>query len=78
MSTLSEVQAFLLDFKAKLGVWGVVFRDGRGKNTQTLLDLEITRVYREKVLRELVATDYSEGPFHAAERPMDYALKNRL
>lgn len=62
MATIGEVQAFLQAFKAKLGVWGVVFRDDRGKNAQALLTLEIAPAYREKVLKELQATDYCEGP----------------
>jgi hypothetical protein len=62
MSTVDEVRSFLQDFKAKLGIWGVVFRDDRGKNVQALLDLDITPVYREQVLRELQVTDYREGP----------------
>jgi hypothetical protein len=43
MAISEEVNAFLQDFKAKLGIWGVVFRDDRGENLQTLLALEITR-----------------------------------
>jgi hypothetical protein len=33
-----------------------------GKNVQTLLALDITPLDREKILRELQATDYYEGP----------------
>ncbi len=62
MSTTDEIQSFLQDFKAKLGIWGVIFRDDRGKNAKALLDLDITPVYREKVLHELLVTDYHEGP----------------
>lgn len=62
MATTEEIQSFLRDFKAKLGIWGVVFRDDRGKNAKALLDLDITPVYREQVLRELLVTDYYEGP----------------
>jgi hypothetical protein len=62
MAIVDEVQSFLQDFKAKLGVWGVVFRDDRGKNVQALLDLDITPIFREKILQELVAGDYHEGP----------------
>ena len=62
MATVQEINSFLQDFKTKLSVWGVVFRDDRGKNAQALLDLEITPVYREQVLRELLATDYQDGP----------------
>lgn len=61
MATSEEVNAFLQYFKAKLGVWGVVFRDDRGKNLQTLLELEITPAYGEEVLRELQVSDYSGG-----------------
>lgn len=62
MATSEEVHLFLQDFKVKLGVWGVVFRDDRGKNAQALLNLEITPVFREKILKELQVTDYYEGP----------------
>lgn len=62
MATSEEVHSFLQDFKIKLGIWGVVFRDDRGKNAQALLNLEITPVFREKILKELQTTDYYEGP----------------
>ena len=62
MITSEEVQKFLQDFKVKLDIWGVIFRDDRGKNAQALLDLDITPIYREKVLKELSAADYYEGP----------------
>lgn len=62
MVSAEEVQLFLQDFKVKLGIWGVVFRDDRGKNAQTLLDLEITPAYREEILKALDIIDYCEGP----------------
>ena len=62
MADQHEIQAFLRDFHVKMNIWGVVVRDDRGKNTQTLLDLEITRDFRNKVLKSLVVEDYSEGP----------------
>ena len=62
MSTTDEIKAFLQDFKTKPGIWGVVFRDDRGKNARALLELDITPAYRERVLRELQVTDYHEGP----------------
>ena len=62
MATKDEVQAFLQNFKAKLSIWGIVFRDERGKNSQTLLTLEITPIYRESVLKELEIKDYCQGP----------------
>lgn len=62
MATSGEVQSFLQEFKAKLGIWGVIFRDDRGKNTQTLLELDITPNHREEVLKSLQVNDYVEGP----------------
>ena len=64
MSTKAEIEQFLAEFKVKLGIWGIVYRDDRGKNTQTLLDLEIRSMDREKVLKDLKLEDYSEGPLH--------------
>jgi hypothetical protein len=57
-----EIQVFLNDFKAKLSIWGVVFSDDRGKNTQALLDLDITRDERISLLKKIVVRDYCEGP----------------
>ncbi len=64
MATKEEAQAFLQNFKAKLSIWGVVFRDERGKNFQTLLSLEITPKYRESILKELEPIDYCQGPLN--------------
>lgn len=62
MATELEIQGFLDDFKAKLSIWGVIFRDDRGKNTQALLDLDITRDERIVLLKKIIVNDYSEGP----------------
>ncbi|NOZ36016.1 MAG: toxin [Chlorobi bacterium] len=62
MSKKENVEKFLKDFKAKMDFWGIVFRDDRGKNSQTLLDLEITPNKRKEVLKKLEIKDYSEGP----------------
>ncbi len=62
MSTELEVKAFLLDFKIKMKMWGILIRDDRGKNTQTLIDLEISRIDRNDILQALEVKDYSEGP----------------
>lgn len=62
MATPDEIQSFLQDFKVKLGIWGIIFRDDRGKNLQTLLDLDITPIFREKILKELLVVDFSQGP----------------
>lgn len=63
----AEVEAFLRDFKAKLGVWSVLF-SRRPKNDQTLLALEMTYHQAEALLGDLTAEMYSEGPL-AGEVP---------
>jgi hypothetical protein len=40
----------------------VLFRDDRGKNAQTLADLEIQPIEREKILLNLKVEDFAEGP----------------
>lgn len=62
MGPRDAVSRFLKDFKSKMKIWDVLFRDDRGKNTQTLLDLEITPNARKAVLEKLEVDDYSEGP----------------
>jgi hypothetical protein len=42
MATKEEVQSFLNQMKEKIKVFGIIYRDDRGKNAQTLVDLEIT------------------------------------
>ena len=62
MATKEEVQKFLYQMKEKVKVFGIIYRDDRGKNTQTLVDLEITPKYRDTVIINLEVQDYSEGP----------------
>ena len=62
MRSESEVGAFLKDFKVKMKIWDVLFRDDRGKNLQALIELEITPSERKKVLEQIEIKDYSEGP----------------
>ena len=62
MLTRFDVQTFLENFHLKMGIWGIVIRDDRGKNTQTLLDLEISKAQRNQALMSLAPEDYSEGP----------------
>lgn len=62
MATYREVEAFLAEFHDKMKIWDVVYRDDRGKNTQALVDLEIRPVDRTKILKNLTAIDYSNGP----------------
>lgn len=62
MATKTEVENFLREFKQKMQLTTVFFRDDRGKNAQTLADLEIRPIDREKTLLDLKIEDYSEGP----------------
>ncbi len=62
MATKDEVKQFLDQFKVKLEIWGIVFLDGREKNMQALLDLNISRFERLNVIKEIKVEDYSEGP----------------
>ena len=62
MSTKEEVGIFLRNFKEKMKIWNVLFRDDRGKNAQTLADLELRPIDRNKVLEKLEIKDYSSGP----------------
>ena len=61
MITENEVATFLKDFKNKMKIWDVLFRDDRGKNAQTLIDLELRPIERKAVLENLQNKDYSEG-----------------
>lgn len=59
---MKEVSVYLQAFKAKMAVWGVLFRDDRGKNTMALLELGLTPAGRRAVLMSLVPEDYYNGP----------------
>jgi hypothetical protein len=60
--TVVEVGNFLENFKEKMKIWDVLFRDDRGKNTQTLAELELRPIERKTILESLETKDYSEGP----------------
>ena len=60
--TREEVQSFLEQFHAKLKVFGIIYRDDRGKNQKTLEELEIIPSYRKVVIESLTVEDYVEGP----------------
>lgn len=49
-----EVEAFLKQFHQKLKIFNIIFRDDRGKNAQTLAELEITPKYRETIIKPYV------------------------
>ncbi|SUE33527.1 hypothetical protein [Rikenella microfusus] len=61
MATKDEVESFLAELHAKLKIRDVIYKP-RGKNQQTLLDLEITSLQRTKEIESLTVSDYSEGP----------------
>lgn len=62
MSKKTEVASFLKDFKLKMNFWGILFRDDRSKNSQTLAELEILPIDRKNILEKLKVKDYCEGP----------------
>jgi hypothetical protein len=57
-----HIEKFLRDFKYKKKVYQILFRDDRGKNQQTLLDLEITSKKREEIIDSIDVKDYVDGP----------------
>lgn len=62
MKTEAEVSSYLKNFKEKMKFWDVLFRDDRGKNLQTLVELELRPVDRKAILEALEVKDYSAGP----------------
>ena len=57
-----EVQRFLDQFNSKMKVFGIIYRDDRGKNQKTLEELEIVPMYRRLVIESLTVEDYVQGP----------------
>ncbi|MCC8019264.1 MAG: toxin [Rikenellaceae bacterium] len=62
MATKEEVKNYLRNLKDKVGIFNIVFRNDRQKNSQTLLELEIQPDQRTRIITELQAIDYCEGP----------------
>ena len=62
MVTVDEVKAFLDQFNVKAQIYGIRFRDDRGKNRDALLQLDITPLQREVIVKNLLVHDYVEGP----------------
>ena len=62
MTTKDEVQKFLVQFHQKLKVFGIIYRDDRGKNQKTLEELEIVPLYRRVVIENFKVEDYVQGP----------------
>jgi len=68
MATKQEVESFLNDFKTKMRFFQIIFLDDRGKNSQALLDLEISPIKRKEIIEKLTIEDYSEGPLEEKMR----------
>ncbi len=68
MITKQEVENYLNDFKVKMQIFGILFLDDRGKNQQTLHDLEISPTKRKEIIASLKVDDYSEGPLEEKMR----------
>lgn len=62
MIGVDDVNSFLKQFNIKAQVFGILFRDDRPKNRETLLLLEITPLQREVIVKSLQVEDYVEGP----------------
>ena len=62
MASKKQVEAYLSDLNSKIDFFGILFRDDRGKNQQTLHDLEISPNQRIEIIKSLKVVDYSEGP----------------
>lgn len=62
MTSRGDVELFLDSFHAKMKIFGILYRDDRGKNQRTLEELEIVPAYRKVIIENLNAEDYIEGP----------------
>ncbi len=68
MASKEDVAKFLRKLKIKMEIFGVLFLDDRGKNQQTLQELEISPSQRKEVILKLGTEDYSEGPLEEKMR----------
>lgn len=62
MADKNEVEKFLADFKIKAKTFGIIYRDDRKKNVETIAILDIYPNKRTEIINNLSVTDYSEGP----------------
>lgn len=62
MADRHKVKHYLGELKTKINIFGILFRDDRGKNQQTLATLEISPLERKEIIKALKPEDYSEGP----------------
>lgn len=49
-------------------VFGILFLDDRGKNQQTLYELEISPAKRKEIISNLKSYNYSDGPLEEKMR----------
>jgi len=68
MVSKQEVEKFLKELNVKTEVFGILFLDDRGKNQQTLHDLEISPVRLKEIIANLRPEDYCEGPLEEKMR----------
>lgn len=59
MTDKEEVEVFLKLFHEKMKVFNILFWDNRPKNSQSILDLEITPNKRLEIIEQLMCTDYT-------------------
>jgi hypothetical protein len=62
MASKDQIEAFLRDFKYKLGFWGLFIRTSRDKNFVTMTQLEYSIEDVKNELKGLEFRDYAEGP----------------
>lgn len=62
MITKLQVQSFLEQFHTKMKIFGILYRDDRGKNQKALEELEIVPSYRTLIIESLKVDDYIQGP----------------
>ena len=60
--TIDDVRSFLEQFHAKMKIFGIIYRDDRGKNQKALEELEIVPSFRKVIIENLKVEDYVEGP----------------
>ena len=68
MVSKQEVEKYLKELKVKMKIFGILFLDDRGKNQQTLHDLDISPVQRKEIISNLKIDDFSEGPLEEKMR----------
>ena len=57
MISISEVETFLNQFQTKMKIFGIIYRDDRGKNQKALEELEIIPSYRKVIIESLKSED---------------------